>query len=96
MNKFFDPDAYPFEVVGFIERLLDARTNKALGTRTLEEPTRPLGSDGYVEYDISEPTVLRAGHRTFTLKASKEKPVRVVGMIEVICGKAKTTWKGKQ
>ena len=90
-NKFFNPDDCPFEVLGFFERLINARTGKALGTRTLAEPTRKLGSEGYMEYDITQTVTLRKGHKEFVLKASLEKPVRVIGMIEIICGKVKPT-----
>lgn len=85
-NEFFNPDLCRFEVLGFMERLIYADTHKALGTRRLEKPNRPLGSDGLKEYLITENTILNKGHKEFLLKASKTRPVKVIGILEPICG----------
>jgi len=83
----------PFEILGFFERLIDARTNKALGTRTVGRPDRPLGSAGMLEYDITETVTLRRGHKEMVLAASPKKPWRVIGQIEIFCGRVKSSLK---
>jgi hypothetical protein len=82
-------DTCPFEVLGYYETLQDARTGKVLGDRPIKSPNRPFGSDGREEYDLTEPTFVKKGHRTAIIKASKDKPVRVVGMLQILCGRAK-------
>jgi len=90
MNPYFDPDNCPFEVLGFTEDLIDAKTGKLLGQRRLKEPTRPTGSPGMIEYDLTEPTeVTYSISKTKVINASPEKPVRVIGMIQIICGRVR-------
>jgi len=89
MNPFFNPEDCPFEVLGFREDLMDAVTGVMLGTREITEPDRPLGSNGVKEYTITETIVLKKGHKEFTLKASPQRPRRVLGMIQILCGKTK-------
>lgn len=89
MNQFFNPDECPFEVIGFTEELVECKTNRLLGSRKITEPTRPLGSKGMIEFDLTEPTVLNKGHKEVTVKASPKKPVRVFGMIQIVCGRVK-------
>jgi|KBSSwiStaDraftv2_1062776.scaffolds.fasta_scaffold2271502_2 hypothetical protein len=86
---FFNPADCPFEVLGYREDLMDAMTGKLLGTREIPEPDRPLGSNGMKEYTITEAIVLKRGHKEFILKASPQRPKRVVGMIQILCGKVK-------
>lgn len=89
-NPFFNPDDCIFEVHGFFEELFEPDTGKVLGIRSIDEPTRPLGSLGLLEYEITQDTPLRKGYRKqIILRASKQKPVRVVGMIQVRCGRLK-------
>lgn len=88
-NEFFNPDECPFEVLGFFEDIVDIETNKCYGHRRLEAPTRPTGSDGMLEFTITEDLVLTKGHRTVVLKASPEKPRRVFGVIRILCGHVK-------
>lgn len=88
-NEFFNPDDFPFEVHGFFEELLEPGTGKVIGSREIPEPTRPLGSQGRIEFDITETLTLTKGLKTVTLKASPKKPKRVVGMIQAICGRVK-------
>ena len=89
MNPFFNPADCPFEVLGFREDLMDAKTGKMLGTREIIDPDRPLGSNGLKEYIITEPIVLKRGPNEFTLKASPQRPRRVIGMIQLLCGRTK-------
>lgn len=86
-NPFFNPSDFKEEVCGFYEELLEPGTGYFLGQRKIEEPTRPMGSLGRIEYDITETLILKRGLKEVTLKASTSKPVRVVGMIQAICGK---------
>lgn len=88
-NEFFNPDECPFEVLGFSEDLLDARTKEYYGSRRMEAPTRPVGSPGMLEYDVTENLTLQKGHKVVVLKASPKKPKRVVGIITVLCGRTK-------
>jgi len=89
-NEFFNPDDCPFEVLGFYEDLIDAETSKCYGHRRVEAPTRPLGAAGMGEvFTITENLELTKGHRTVILKASSEKPKRVVGRICILCGHVK-------
>jgi len=87
MNPFFNAETFPFEVHGFFEELLEPGTGKMIGIRHLKEPTRPLGSDGRIEYDITETLWLKKGRKMVILEASPKKPKRVCGMIQVICGR---------
>lgn len=89
MNPFYNPADCEFEVVGYFEELIDPETTKLLGVRTVAEPTRPIGSPGRLEYKLVQDTVLRKGVKTVVVKASPAKPVRVVGMLQVLCGRTK-------
>ncbi len=88
--KFFDPDACMFETHGFFEELFEPDTGRVLGIRKITEPDRPLGSEGRKEYEITQDTEVKKGYRKLvTLRASAKRPLRVVGMIQVICGRLK-------
>jgi hypothetical protein len=88
-NEFFNPDECPFEVLGFYEDLTDADTREYYGSRRIESPDRPVGSPGMCEHIITENLVLQRGHRQNTLKASSKRPKRVVGVINILCGRTK-------
>lgn len=88
-NEYFNPDECQFEVFGFYERLVHAVTHKGLGTRRIEKPDRPLGSDGMLTYKITENTILQRGPNDFLLKASPTRPVEVIGILGVLCGREK-------
>lgn len=88
-NEFIDPDNYPFEVLGYFEEFVDATTKKVLGTRRLETLDRPLGSDGMTEFDLVETLTLNKGHKQHVVKASPQRPLRVITMVQVLCGAAK-------
>ncbi len=79
----------PFEVHGYFEELVDAKTFRLIGTRNVDQPERPLGSSGTAEIVITENVELRRGHKTVTLKASKRNPVRVHSTFQMICGRVK-------
>lgn len=88
-NEFFNPADCPFEVIGFEEELLDVATNKVLGSYRIEQPTRKVGSEGRMEWDLTATVTLKKGHRTVVVTASPEKPRRVRGMINILCGPVK-------
>jgi hypothetical protein len=88
-TKFFNPEECPFEVIGFREDLSDRRTHKMLGTRNLAEPTRPVGSPGLAQFDLTEPTALMKNGLVVTIKASPKNPVPVESIIIVLCGRVK-------
>ena len=79
----------PFEVHGYWEEFACAATFRFLGTRLVEKPERSCGSPGTVEMTLTEPVALRRGFKSVTLKASKEKPVRVLSTFQMICGRVK-------
>lgn len=85
-KPFFNPEDCPFENAGFFEEFLEPESGKLIGIRVLKEATRPLGSDGRTELVITEEMWLKKGHRRVILKASPQKPKRVVSMIQVLCG----------
>lgn len=88
MNKFFNPDECPFEILGFFEDLMDSN-GKFIGHRTIETPDRPLGSMGMKEYIITENLNLRKAGRDVIFKASPQKPKHITGMIQILCGRVK-------
>jgi len=88
-SPFFNPDDCVFEVFGFFEYFVDARTYEALGSRSLPEPTRPIGSPGFKKMKLTETVVLTRGLKERTVKASMAKPVEVFSIIECVCGRLK-------
>lgn len=88
-NEFFDPATCPFEVLGFFEDLDDAVTGKPLGSRRIESPDRVLGANGRKEYIFTETIVLNKGHKQVELKASPKRSRRVIGTLQILCGKVK-------
>lgn len=88
-SEFFNPDDCEFEVLGFFEDLIDATTRKLIGSRDLDTPTRPTGSPGMLEYDITAPVQVTRGVKHFTLNASPKRPRRVLGIIQIKCGRKK-------
>lgn len=93
---FFNPEDCPFEILGFYEDIMEPETGHCYGTRTIKEPDRPLGSDGRLEYDITETLWLKKGHRRVEFKASKEKPRRVCGMLQILCGRMKVNLEAEK
>ena len=87
--EFFNPAECPFEILGFREDISHRRTRKMLGTRYLTEPTRPVGSPGFIQSELTEPTILIKNGVTITVKASLQKPVPIESMIIVLCGRVK-------
>ena len=90
MNPFVPVDC-EFEIIGYIEEFDDPQTRKMLGFRPIAEPDRPCGSNGRREITITEPLELFKGYmkKPVTIKASKQSPRVVVGMIQIICGRKK-------
>jgi len=88
-NEFFNAANFEWEVLGFYEELLDSDTNKVYGYRLVAEPDRPLGSAGRKEYTLTHPITVRRGPKEIVIKATAQKPVRVRGMLQVLCGRAK-------
>ena len=88
-NEYFDGADCAFEVLGFYEDILDATTHKFLGYRDVEEPTRPLGSTGFLAFELTVPTVLMRGGKQVLIRASLKRPRKVLGMLQVRCGRVK-------
>ncbi len=90
MNPFI-PTNCPFEILGYVEELTVPSTGKLIGSRRLDEPTRPCGSPGMIEFELTEDTQLTKGYKNVpvVVKASKKNPIRVASMIQIICGKQK-------
>lgn len=89
-NEHFDSATCEFEVLGFFEDLTNAATGEYLGLRRIAEPTRPLGAAGALEFDLTENVVLQKGAVVYTLKTKRgPRRRRVVGMIQVLCGRTK-------
>jgi len=84
----------PYEIVGFYEEFiaLDLLTGygaRTLGTRRVETLDRVLGAAGRTELTLTEPLVLTKGAKQVTVKASKENPVKVAAMLQILCGFSK-------
>jgi len=88
-NQFFNPDTCPFEVFGFVEDLVCAETYKALGSRPVAELTRPTGSPGMITFTLTENVILTKGMKQILIKASSQRPRRVIGTIQILCGRTK-------
>lgn len=88
-NPYFNPDNCEWEVLGFFEELQDANTNKVYGYRLVAQPDRPMGSAGRKEYILTQNITVRRGPKEVVIKATAQKPVRVRGMLQVLCGRAK-------
>lgn len=89
-NVFFQPENCDFEIFGFYEEFMDVEINKWLGIRFLQGmPLRKLGADGQIQYNLTEPLVLKKGPNEILVKASKQKPIKVSAMLQVLCGQLK-------
>ena len=86
-SPFQGPERLQFEMLGYFEEFMDAEWNKYLGSRPISQPDRLLGAPGRIEYVLKEPITLQKGMKTYTLKASPRRPVRVSAMLQIICGK---------
>lgn len=95
-NEFFDQKECPFEVCGFYEELMDPISGKVYGYRNIPAPTRKLGSEGRIEFEVKETLALRKGTKQVLLKASPKRPVRVCAMIQVVCGRTKAGLAAEQ
>lgn len=100
-EQFYDPETFPFEVLGFFEELIlkgggGAYGYKLLGTRRIPRLTRLPGSDGRITVILTEPVALDKGHKTVRVKASKEHPLECFSMLQIICGKAKAPFEFTQ
>lgn len=92
-NAFFNPADCPFEVLGFFEEYIDMGGDypKVLGTKTLsvDEAPRLLGAPGRKEQTVTAPLTLMRGYREVVVRASPARPLRVVTMVQILCGKSK-------
>lgn len=79
----------PFEVHGYTEDLTDAETFKFLGSRPVDKPVRPCGTPGQAELVLTSDVTLTRGLRMVTVRASKERPVRVWSVFQMICGRVR-------
>lgn len=88
-NQFLDPATCEYEVLGFFEELWEPEFNRFLGQRNVQLD-RPLGEAGRKEYTFTEDLLLTKGHREgIRVRASKKKPIKAYGVIQIICGKIK-------
>lgn len=77
-----------FEVMGYFEEVMDARTGKCLGTRRVDpDPARKCGYHGQREETATKPLVLQRGHKTITVFASAAKPLQVKTTLQILCGR---------
>jgi hypothetical protein len=77
-----------FEDLGTFEELIDLRTARLLGTRSIKrDPSRPFGHAGAQAFQLTESITLQRGHRTVAIRASKAKPIPVSSMTQMLCGK---------
>lgn len=77
-----------FEHLGYFEELIDATSFKCYGTRKVDDPQgRECGYAGRREETLIATVHLDKGHKSVLLKASPAKPVRVVTMLHVLCGR---------
>ena len=88
-NEFLNPDDCPYEIAGFFEEIFDAEFGNFLGVRRLSEPDRPLGHAGRKEFAITEDVILVKGTKDKLYRASRKKPLKVVGMLQIVCGRTK-------
>lgn len=89
-NVFFQPENCDFEIFGFYEEFMDVEMNKWLGIRFLQGmPSRKLGADGQIQYNLTESLVLKKGPNEILVKASARKPIKVSAMLQVLCGQTK-------
>lgn len=80
-----------FELLGFFEefiRMEEGQTPKCIGVRVLKDnpDNRPLGYEGAREFDLTEPIVLKVGHRERRYVASKKHPIHVRTMLQRLEG----------
>lgn len=87
-NQFLNPDECDFEILGFYEELTD-EYGTYLGSREYGEPDRPLGAGGVKQFELTENVVVQAGHKMMMIKASKKKPKKVTGILQIKCGRVK-------
>lgn len=87
-NEFFNPADVPFEVLGFQEHF-DDENGRLLGWRNIGMPDRPTGSPGRREVTLTENLILTKNHKEAIVKASPQRPKKVMGMILIICGPTK-------
>jgi len=76
-----------FSVLGFYEDFIEQDTARYLGRRTIEWPTRTLGSGGMIDVEIRETFVLQRNLKNVTYRASKDKPLRVRCIEFQLCGR---------
>lgn len=85
------PEWHPFELKGYYEEFHDIEFNKWLGVQLLSEcpADRLLGSQGRIEYTLTHNLTLRKGHKIYLLKASKQRPIKVATMVQILGGRPK-------
>lgn len=88
-NEWIDTDAFDCEVVGFFEEIMDSKKGKMLGVILHTTLDRPLGARGRKDFELTAPTEMRRGHKMVIVKASPQRPVKVWGMMQPLCGKSK-------
>ena len=77
------------KVIGYFEDVWDAKTNKIIGTRRVENPdlSRGFGVVSERQITITEPLTIQKGHKDFTIKASAARPVVLKTYLQKLCGR---------
>lgn len=88
-SAYFNPDEFPFEVFGFLEEYSCADTFAYLGNKRIDEPTQSLGTPGSAVRELVGELQLSKGLKLNTVKASPQRPRRVIVTQQAICGRVK-------
>lgn len=76
-----------FETLGWYEEVLELG-GRTLGTRNVKrQPNRKCGHSGMTEVVLTENTTLQRGHKDWVIKASPAKPVTVLTILYIKCGR---------
>jgi hypothetical protein len=76
-----------FETLGWYEEVLDL-SGRTIGTRNVKrQQGRACGHSGMQEVTLTDPVTLQRGHKTYVLQASAAKPVKVLTILNIKCGR---------
>jgi hypothetical protein len=76
-----------YSVDGFWEDFFEQGTAKYLGRRTIDWPTRRLGSPGMIDVEITETIVLDRNMKRVRYKATIAKPIKARAIQFALCGR---------
>lgn len=95
---FFNPNDYPFEILGVFEEFTEPQTGAFIGIRDVPGADRLIGSPGTKEIVLTENLTLRKPNLKATpvlVKASKQQPRTVLATLQLRCGKLKEKQQDK-